>query len=78
MNTSFYASFLQSKWTLNTENVGVTNDDVLRLFKNERRIPELVAKNEKNITKPIMLSQLLFGFPISVVKFISKILLHTF
>lgn len=42
------------------------NEDVLLLFKNDRRIPELVAKTKKDVTKPIKLSQLLFGFPVSV------------
>jgi len=46
------------------------NDDVL--FE-ECRIPELAAKNEKNIPKPVkLLSQLLFGFPISVISLLAR------
>lgn len=42
------------------------NGDVLLSFKIDGRIPALAAGAKKDVTKPIKLSQLLFGFPVSV------------
>lgn len=64
----FYS--LSGPWT--EKIYGCMNDEVLQLFKNECRIPESSDKNEKNITQPIMLSQLLFGFPISAVNLLAR------